>query len=112
MKAGAAGAVIVLACTCSASDPSYERDIRPVLEGSCVSCHGADKDKGGFSADTLDNLLTSGDNGPWVRPGDPAGSKLLALLSGEIRTKKAADKHVLPAAKVRLLRDWIAADAR
>jgi len=33
---------------------SFNSDIKPVLERTCVKCHGPDKQKGDFRVDTLD----------------------------------------------------------
>ncbi len=102
------------ACTsspCLAADPDFDKDVKPLFRESCTSCHGPEKAKGGFRADSGKAIVDTGQNGPWVVPGDAGASKLVELLTGAIRTKKAADKHVLPDAQVEKIRAWIDAGA-
>ncbi len=50
----------------------FERHIRPILEHSCVGCHGAVKQKGDFRLDTKDFLHRGGQSGKVVVPGKSA----------------------------------------
>jgi mono/diheme cytochrome c family protein len=102
----------MITAPCYPAEPTFEKDVTPLFAKSCVSCHGPEKQKGGFRADTLAGVLTSGDSGPWTAPGDSGASKLVELLSGKIRTKKAADKHEMSASEVQLVRRWIDAGAK
>lgn len=103
---------IIIATSCLAAEPVFEKDVAPVFRASCVSCHGPGKDKGGFRADSLRSVIESGANGPWVVPGNADASKLLGLVAGKIKTEKAAEKHVLPSAQVEMIRSWINAGAK
>jgi mono/diheme cytochrome c family protein len=60
----------------------FENKIRPVLAESCYSCHSqtSEKVKGGLFLDTRDGLLTGGDNGPALVPGDPDKSLLIKAI--------------------------------
>ncbi len=42
---------------------SYEKDIRPVLEASCLRCHGEERPRGGLRLDSLPAALKGGENG-------------------------------------------------
>lgn len=44
---------------------AYRDRVAPVLEGTCVQCHGPEKDKGGFRVDTLDPDLFEGSDVAW-----------------------------------------------
>ena len=33
--------------------PNFHREVRPILESTCVECHGIEKQKGGLRLDTL-----------------------------------------------------------
>src|SRR2546421_6554448 len=35
----------------------FDRDVRPILTGSCVQCHGAGRSKGEFRIDTRATIL-------------------------------------------------------
>ena len=58
----------------------FERVVRPVLDGTCVKCHGAVKANGGLRVDTRRSLLDGGDSGPAVVPGDPGNSVLIQAI--------------------------------
>ncbi len=92
----------------AASAIDFARDIRPILETSCVKCHGLGKDKGGFRLDTRELFLKTGDNGPAVLPGKSAESHLIELVSGlDPDNIMPAKGSKLTATQVGLLRAWI-----
>ncbi len=63
----------------AASRPvDFDQEIRPILEASCVKCHGRGKSKGGFQLDTRETFLRDGDSGPAVKLGDSAGSRAIS----------------------------------
>ncbi|OWK46337.1 PSD1 and planctomycete cytochrome C domain-containing protein [Fimbriiglobus ruber] len=56
----------------------FEKKVRPILVGHCYQCHSADtKPAGGLRVDDRNGLLTGGNTGPAVVPGDPGKSLLL-----------------------------------
>ena len=63
----------------------FEKNIRPVLNTQCYSCHSsASKDvKGGLSLDTRQGILNGGDSGPSVVPGKIDESLLLDYIEKE-----------------------------
>jgi cytochrome c553 len=86
----------------------FTRDIKPILETSCVKCHGQSKDKGGFRIDTRELLVRSGDNGPAVLAGKSAESYLIELVSGlDPDNVMPVKGSKLTATQVGLLRAWI-----
>jgi hypothetical protein len=56
---------------------TYATDIKPILDKSCIRCHGADKPKGKLRLDSLDGVLKGGEDGKMVAPGNSAGSVLV-----------------------------------
>ena len=44
---------------------AFQHEIKPLLEASCVKCHGPDKQKGKFRVDTLDPDMINGEDGAW-----------------------------------------------
>jgi len=63
----------------------FESKIRPVLIEHCYSCHNSsDNAEGGLAVDHRDAFLQGGDGGIILKPGDPAASRLLAILRHEI----------------------------
>lgn len=63
----------------------FESKIRPVLVMHCYECHAADAKiiQAGLRVDHRDGLLTGGDSGAAVLPGEPEESPLLAALKYE-----------------------------
>jgi hypothetical protein len=52
---------------------SFAADIQPYFEAgaaNCVQCHAGGTGQGGVNLDSYANILTDGDNGPLVVPGD------------------------------------------
>ena len=74
----------------------FETKIRPVLAQDCYECHRTGgKRKGGLALDQRQGLLTGGDSGPAVVPGDPAASLLLQAIrhdSEDLAMPKAGAK--------------------
>jgi mono/diheme cytochrome c family protein len=56
---------------------TYEADIKPIFEKSCVKCHGAEKQKGKLRLDSLAAALKGGEDGKVVEVGDSAKSMLI-----------------------------------
>lgn len=54
----------------------FVSQVKPILEATCLSCHGADRPKGGLRIDTLAATLEGGDYGPVLKPGKPEESTL------------------------------------
>ena len=60
----------------------YERDVLPILRRNCFECHSHDagKAKGGLVLDSRAAILSGGDLGPAVVPGDPEKSLLIQAV--------------------------------
>jgi hypothetical protein len=60
---------------------TYEKDIAPLLEVSCVKCHGEDKQKGKIRLDTLDGIMKGGEDGAIVVPGQSVKSSIVLSVA-------------------------------
>lgn len=60
---------------------TYDKDIQPLFQASCIGCHGEQKPHGGFRLDSRDAVLKGGRNGKMVVAGDSAGSLLVAAAA-------------------------------
>jgi mono/diheme cytochrome c family protein len=91
----------------------FVRDVAPILEQRCVSCHGPKKQKGKLRLDRKEHLF-HGDEADWkVQPGKPDDSELLRRVKLPV-----GDEDVMPNegprlsdAQIDTLRKWIAAGA-
>jgi mono/diheme cytochrome c family protein len=62
-------------------DVSYEADIKPMFEKSCVSCHGPQKAKAKLRLDSLPAILKGGEDGKVVELGKSADSVLVQNIA-------------------------------
>src|ERR1051325_3460034 len=86
----------------------FKRDIQPIVEKSCVKCHGRGRNKGGFVFETRETLLKGGDSGPAVIEGNSAESLLIELVSGlDPDSVMPAKGTKLTPHEVGLMRAWI-----
>lgn len=92
----------------------YATQIAPILEASCVECHGPKKKKGGLALEPIAAAF-KGDPMEWaIRPGDAAQSPLIQrveLPRGDDDAMPPGEREALPPQQIALLRAWIDAGA-
>jgi len=62
-------------------NPSFAKDVKPILDKRCATCHSK-RLKGGYSIETYDKVMTSGDHAPVIVVGNAADSTLAKMLRG------------------------------
>ncbi|MGA9192716.1 MAG: c-type cytochrome [Anaerolineales bacterium] len=93
----------------ASAEPSFARDVLPVFQQRCVFCHGTD---GGWDSSSYKSVMSTGDNGPVVVPGDVANSLLAQKLQGlQTDGKVMPPTGKLSDAVIQPILDWIAAGA-
>jgi mono/diheme cytochrome c family protein len=96
----------------SEASVDYRRDVKALLDGRCISCHGALKQKGGLRLDAGALVLKGGKHGKVVKPGDAAGSALVArLVTHDEDERMPPEGKPLGEHEIAVLRTWIAAGA-
>jgi hypothetical protein len=60
---------------------TYDKDIKPLMDASCVGCHGKEKPRAGLRLDNLAGILKGGRDGKMVVPGDSTKSLLVAAAA-------------------------------
>ena len=87
----------------------FEKKIRPVLASKCYECHSREaKVKGGLQVDTRAALLSGGDSGPAMVPGQPEKSLLLKAITGKDKDLSMPPKgEKLTTAQVADFEAWI-----
>ncbi len=58
-------------------DVTYASDVKPILDASCIKCHGPEKPKAKLRLDSLAGALKGGEDGKVIIPGDSAHSMLI-----------------------------------
>ncbi|MAS95097.1 MAG: cell surface protein [Verrucomicrobiales bacterium] len=91
----------------------FAKDIQPILEFNCVSCHDANEAKGGLRFDTAAEFFKGGDGGQALTKGNPDDSFMMELV-----TLPEDDTDVMPPKgrvlydhEVAKLRQWISEGA-
>ncbi|MES2789285.1 MAG: c-type cytochrome domain-containing protein, partial [Planctomycetota bacterium] len=62
--------------------PDYVRDIKPILQRRCYTCHGALKQKGNLRLDFAQAIMQGGDGGSTIEPGKADESLLISAIKG------------------------------
>ena len=95
--------------TRGADKVEFKKDIQPILQKSCIECHGPEKQKGKLRLDSKEAALKGGKEGPVFIVGDAAKSELFRRI-----TLPAGHDDIMPnkgdpltKAQTDLIRDWI-----
>ena len=59
---------------------NFRRDVAPILQRRCLSCHNSRDRRGGLSLESAATASKGGDSGKVIDPGKPLSSSLLELL--------------------------------
>jgi hypothetical protein len=101
--------VFFVVTTARADTPvNYTRDIKPILSSRCYACHGPDegKRKAKLRLDVHDVAIKKA-----IKPGDAAGSELIARISSkepeEVMPPPAAKLPALTPREIDLFKRWI-----
>lgn len=96
---------------------SFEKEIYPILEDKCISCHAGPVKSGGLDMSSYEGLMKGGKRGPAIQPGRPNDS-LLVQLAGRTKqpamppVKKGSKDDPLTPEQLALVRLWIEQGAR
>jgi hypothetical protein len=105
---------VSITATTRGQQPDLEKKARAVLEAHCFKCHShqAGKASGDLMLDTRAAMLTGGDKGPSLVPGDPAKSLLIKSITHEDPAFKMPRKAPkLADADIAILTAWVKAGA-
>ena len=85
----------------------FQKEVRPVLAGRCVKCHGGDKTEAQFDLNTREGLLKAGPDGVQVVSGKPAESRLMKLIAHSEEPAMPEDGAKLPDNQISAIGRWI-----
>ena len=116
--AAAAVAFLVLGGCGQAPDVSYAKDVSPILDKHCKSCHVAGQAGyvvSGFELTSYETLMKGTQYGPVVLPGDPLTSVLVMLIEGRadpsLKMPHGNAKPLDPA-EIATIRKWVEQGAK
>lgn len=98
-----------------AAEPSaidFNRDIRPLIFGKCVTCHGPDENEraAGLRLDSAEGALEDLGGYAAIKPGDPQASEIILRVTSEdpdMRMPPPEKGPALTPEEVDLMRRWI-----
>jgi uncharacterized membrane protein/mono/diheme cytochrome c family protein len=93
--------------------PDYAKDIKPIIERSCLKCHGPEKRKNGLRLDKKRFAMKGGETGPAIIAGDVEKSLLTKYISLPVD-----DDDIMPSkgkllanSEIETLKKWVAQGA-
>lgn len=83
---------------------SFTADVQPILQASCVGCHGQ---AGGLSLESHEELMKGGEHGPVIAGGDPGASDLVRYIEGTEEPRMPLEADPLTDEQITAIRTWI-----
>jgi mono/diheme cytochrome c family protein len=98
------------AATTESNAGVYVSTIQPIFESECTGCHGT---LGGWDASSYSSVMTTGEHGPVIIPGDPEKSLLAQKIQGTQKDGTSMPPGgKLTADQIQVILDWIKAGAK
>ena len=98
--------------TTSTGAPSYAANVQPIFAQYCFACHSGEGATKGVRLDGYEYALASGASHPVIIPGDPSGSELLKLITGDYSPRVPLNgPPFLTDQEIQTITSWIAAGA-
>ena len=86
----------------------FERDVLPIFEESCFSCHGPEKQKGELRLDARHLTIEGAKSGKAVIPGDGEHSTVVRrMLALDNEKAMPQNEDRLPAKQIAIIKAWI-----
>ena len=93
-------------------DPSYQRDVRPILDRSCTSCHQPASKQSELDLTTYAGFQSGGTRGPAFLAGSPDQSLVIQFITATVKPSMPFGQPPLAAGEVAIIREWIKSGAR
>jgi hypothetical protein len=90
---------------------TYDEHVRPIFREHCFSCHNQDTKKSDLSLASYAGVAQGGSTGAVFEAGAPDSSRLWSLVSHAEEPKMPPNQDKLPAAKLDVIKVWIAGGA-
>jgi hypothetical protein len=87
---------------------TYEKELRPVLAKHCVSCHNADRGRGGLDLSSFAGIQAGGNSGKAAISGKPEISPLYTMAAHLEDPVMPPGKPKIPEKDLLVLKTWIA----
>ncbi len=91
----------------------FNRDVQPILQARCESCHGSEEREGGLRFLTRKDLLNRNDSGePAVIVGDASKSELIRRIKADESERMPPEGTSLTSAEIETLKRWVQQGAK
>ncbi len=104
-----AASIAIGIANADAADIDFVRDVQPILQTHCYSCHGQAKQKSGLRLDIKSEAFEGGEGwGSSIVPEDSTDSPLIELVSSDDEySRMPPEGEPLSDSEIRTLTDWI-----
>ena len=89
------------------AEVAFTRDIQPIFEKSCASCHSADLKLAELDLSTREAAMKGGDKGAVIVPGSAEKSRLYRMVAGLDQPVMPMEGDALKPAEVAAIKAWI-----
>jgi cytochrome c/WD40 domain-containing protein len=96
----------------AAADPSYLRDVRPILDRNCTSCHQPASKQSELDLTTYAAFRAGGRRGPAFVSGSPDQSLVIQFMTAALTPPMPFGQPPLDANDVSIIREWIRSGAK
>lgn len=86
---------------------SFKKDVAPIFVSFCLRCHRGAEPAGGFSVETIADVLRGGDTGDTIIPGNADDSYLWHLVGLQDPIKMPQGQALLKRSQAMTLKRWI-----
>jgi ankyrin repeat protein len=102
--------MVLFGAVASAQEPAkvdFARDVQPLFQQHCVSCHGPSQQIGGLRLDRRRDALRGGTLGAVIVPGNSDRSRIYGKLIGKDFGAPMPPAGALPGEQVEIIKAWI-----
>lgn len=99
-------ALLAPAASLAADKITYDDQVFPLFQQSCLNCHNPDKTKGGLDLSSYSGAMKGGSGGKIAEPGD-LSSKLIVVCLQTGTPKMPPEGDKLGPAQIAILKGWV-----
>lgn len=93
--------------------PATYETLKPFFQAHCSGCHGEKFKAAGFDVTSYQAIVSTGEGGPVIKPGDPEGSQIITMITGTgDRASMPQRQPMLPLGDWKAIYNWIKDGAR
>jgi WD40 repeat protein len=103
---------VLISSFSAGAEPSFYRDVRPILQKNCSGCHQPAVKSSGLDLSTFEGFRAGGKRGSPFSAGSPDESIVIQFVTGQLKPSMPLGGPALPSAEIEVIREWIKAGAK